>query len=256
MTPVVITDLDFRRSFFELVGPQTVSPHYENFAMSRKWALTFWGGMGALTAFANLKDFHHFAATAIMPFFLYIWLFYWFLEGRKSIIKPLLFRFHTMINDHEMKLSMAYWNDSMREFLLARMDAAKEQIDYFSVHQDYHSIKAESINRFLAIEQVNLKNHINARAQRILQSAEQMETSNQRSLINSIVSEALAEVNKTLDSSIDSIQDAMFESALIGIKKQQMTYENDPLLPLIKEKIEAKIKKLTALTEEQYVCGC
>jgi hypothetical protein len=78
-----------------------------------------------------------------------------------------------------------------------------------------------------------------------------METANQRYLINSIISDALAEVDRTLKESIDKIQDSMFESALIGIQQQKMTYENDPLLPLIRERIQAKIARLTNLSEEE-----
>jgi hypothetical protein len=78
-----------------------------------------------------------------------------------------------------------------------------------------------------------------------------METSNQRYLINSIVSDALAEVDRTLNESLNAIQDAMFESALLGIKNKGMTYENDPLLPLIRQRIQTKIAKLVNLSEEE-----
>jgi hypothetical protein len=234
-----------------MVGPEMVSPHYENFAMSRKWALTLWGGLAALMYVANHRDFHHFAASNYITYFFWIFTFYFFLEGRKSLIKPLLFRFHTLICSHELNLCLNYWNDNMRDFLNKRLDQAKEQIEYYNVHEDYHSMKAESINRFLAIEQINLRNHIQQRALKLLQTAEQMEISNQRYLINNIVTDALGEVDRTIRDEIDNIQDAMFESALIGIRNQKMTYENDPLLPLIRQRIQGKISKLTQMTEEE-----
>ena len=35
--------------FHDLVGPEQVSPHYENFMMARKWAIGFFVGLGALS---------------------------------------------------------------------------------------------------------------------------------------------------------------------------------------------------------------
>jgi hypothetical protein len=78
-----------------------------------------------------------------------------------------------------------------------------------------------------------------------------MEVANQRYLINNIIRDALAEVDKTLNENLNDIQDAMFESALIGIRSKRMAYENDPLLPLIRQRIQAKISKLTGLSEEE-----
>lgn len=253
VAPVVTSSLYLQRGMQEWLGPEIVSPHYENFAMSRKWAIGFWASMISLTIVLDTPDFHLLASNLFIPVAFWIITMYFFLEGRKSLMKPLLFTFHEDIISHEYKLMDSYWNDNMREFLNERISKAREQIEYYDIHEDYYKVKSESINRFLAIEQVNLKNHITQRAEKLLQSAEQMESSNQRSLINNIVNEAISEVDKTLNESIDDIQDGMFESALIGIKRQSMTYEKDPLLPLIKSKIEGKIKKLTSMTEEEKI---
>lgn len=250
-SPIVQSGLEMSRDILSAVGPELVSPHYENFSMSRKWALFFWTGIFGISYVANRPDIHHMAASAIIPFVFWTSAFYFFLEGRKSTIKPFLYRFHCNIVQHEINLMMTHWNDNMREYLNEKLDQAREQIEYYSVHEDYHAIKAESVNRFLAIEQVNLRNHIQQRANKLLQTAEQMEVSNQRYLINSIVTEALGEVDRTLKDEINNIQDAMFESALIGIRQQKMTYENDPLLPLIRNRIQGKISKLTKMTEEE-----
>ena len=252
-TSIFYTSFDVQRSWAEFVGPEMVSAHYENFAMSRKYAIAMWGGLAAMTYFSTHRDFHMFAAGLFVPYFFWFGVFYFALEAKKSLIKPFQTTFYSRIAQHEFCTMLSYFNDHMRVFVQDRLAEANEQIDYYSVHTDYHSIKAESINRFLAIEQVNLKNHINNRAAKLLYTAEQMEVSNQRQLINSIVSDAISEVDKTLTQNLDGIQDQMFESALIGIRNQQMTYENDPLLPLIRERIQAKIAKLTTLTEAEKV---
>jgi hypothetical protein len=39
--------------FHDLVGPEQVSPHYENFMMARKWAIGFWVGVFVISFGAN-----------------------------------------------------------------------------------------------------------------------------------------------------------------------------------------------------------
>ena len=78
-----------------------------------------------------------------------------------------------------------------------------------------------------------------------------MEQANQRYLVNNIVNEALAEVDRTLSENLEALQDPMFESALIGLKQRKMTYEKDPLLPMIRDRIQSKISKLNNMTEEE-----
>lgn len=252
-TDILPSELTLIRSYLRLVGPEAVSAHYENFAMARKYALTMWGGLFVMVYISTHKDFSHLASSLIIPYFFWFGLFYFALEGKKSFIKPFQTEFYLRVARHELTTMISYWNDNMREFIQKRQAIAQEQIDYYTVHTDYHSIKAESINRFLAIEQINLKQHIQTRALKLLQSAEQMEVSNQRYLINSIVNEAISEVDKTLKENLETIQDQMFECALTGIRSQKMAYENDPLLPLISQKIQAKISKLSKLTEEEKV---
>jgi len=250
---IIFNVLTALRSFNHSVGPEMVSAHYENFAMSRKYALTLWGGLFVLSYVATHQDVGHLATSLMIPYMFWFGLFYFALEAKKSLIKPFQTEFYIRVANQELTSMLSYWNDNMREAILQKQVTAQEQIDYYTVHTDYHSIKSESINRFLAIEQINLKQHIQTRALRLLQSAEQMEVSNQRYLINSIVSEAIAQVDKTLNENLDNIQDSMFDCALIGIKNQRMTYENDPLLPLISQKIQAKISSLSKLTQEEKV---
>jgi hypothetical protein len=44
------------------------------------------------------------------------------------------------------------------------------------------------------------------------------------------------------------IQKAAFESALIGIRKGVMTYEKDPLLPIVQQEIENRTKAYAGLS--------
>lgn len=103
----------------------------------------------------------------------------------------------------------------------------------------------------MAIEEQNLKHHINTRALKLLQVAETIEITNQRTFINNIINAAIAEVDNVLTDNLAALQDGMFEAALIGIKEKKMTYKNDPFLPLIKDKIQKRIRELNGLTEDE-----
>lgn len=48
-----------------------------------------------------------------------------------------------------------------------------------------------------------------------------------------------------------SIKQQAFDSALIGIKKGSMTYEKDPLMPILLKEIEAMEENSKAMTDEQ-----
>jgi hypothetical protein len=73
--------------FFEFVGPEQVSPHYESFLASRKWAIGFWATSITLAYVGSSVDFHWVARSCIIPFTFYATSFYWILEGRKHIVK-------------------------------------------------------------------------------------------------------------------------------------------------------------------------
>lgn len=59
-------------------------------------------------------------------------------------------------------------------------------------------------------------------------------------MINDVVSKALIRLETILkdDNARVSIEESMFESAIIGLSKGEMTYENDVLLPMILESIK------------------
>ena len=46
------------------------------------------------------------------------------------------------------------------ELAQKNMDDALAQMEYLELHKDFQAIKAESINRFVQNEQLNLKKHI------------------------------------------------------------------------------------------------
>jgi len=189
----------------------------------------------------------------IIPFVFWTTTFYWILEGRKHIVKPLFNRWYRNLAFHDIRNFEAYYSDTTRISIKKRINEAKEQMDYYLLHKSFNAVKAESINRFLAHEQVNLQKHINDRSHNLLRAAKSAETTNSRAVINKVVSNAIERVNQTLESDIDRIQEEIFESALIGISKGKMTYENDPILPIAQQTIREEVAKITSLSAEEQL---
>ena len=50
-----------------------------------------------------------------------------------------------------------------------------------------------------------------------------------------------------------AIKKQMFKSALLGLSKGQMEYENDPILPLVIKSIQDNVERMKNLTQEEQV---
>lgn len=145
--PISFGGGDVSQAWMDFVGPEQVSPHYENFAMSRKWAIFMSGGFIGLNVLGSVVDLHWIMASAIIPFFYWMFTSYWTLEGRSSLVMPLLNRFYFKLAKYEMSLLQTYWVDNTREKIRANLAEAREQMDFYQVHSSYDEIKSESINR-------------------------------------------------------------------------------------------------------------
>jgi hypothetical protein len=117
--------------------------------MSRKWALFMSGGFIGLNVLGGVVDLHWIMASAVIPFLYWMFTSYWTLEGRSSLVMPLLNRFYFKLAKYEMELLQTYWVDNTRETIRGNQAEAKEQMDFFQVHSSYDQIKAESINRVI-----------------------------------------------------------------------------------------------------------
>lgn len=101
---------------------------------------------------------------------------------------------------------------------------------------------------------MNLKKAVYDRTQTILKQAVVFEDANRTSLLNQIVDEAL----KALDSAmkgpkIKEIEQKMFDSALEGLSKGVMEYNNDPILPLVMTVVKEKAASFQKLSKEEQI---
>ena len=72
--------------FYDLVGPEQVSPHYENFLFSRRWAISIITVFFGMAWGSTVLDFGWIMSTSFIPFLFYSILYYFFLEGRKAMV--------------------------------------------------------------------------------------------------------------------------------------------------------------------------
>lgn len=85
------------------------------------------------------------------------------------------------------------------------MSVAKAQIDYKAVHNEYLSIRNNSLLTFLINEQVALKNHLYERATSILKQAEAIESMNQNKIISGVMTETLNSIDKAYSENKEQI---------------------------------------------------
>lgn len=261
--PLVFSSVKTAELFHDAVGPEQVSPHYENFLVSRKFAMGWLGGAFALGIGASTVDLHWIAKSSFLPFMFWMQMMYFYLEGRKSFFKPLLVRFYRRVASNEIYNFEVYYHENIEVRIRELLRVAKHQLEYYEVHQNFQEIKAESINMFLANEHLNLQRHITERTLNILKQVEVYEENNKQRYLQGIIQRASSEIDRQLTGSdAEKIQQQMLDSAIEGLSKGYMDYANDPILPLVQQSIRSSVEslnklsateqaKLQALTKEQ-----
>jgi hypothetical protein len=79
-----------------------------------------------------------------------------------------------------------------------------------------------------------------------------MEEMNRNKILHGIVEGANAELDRALAGpEATDIKRAMFNSALEGLTKGYMEYNNDPVLPLIQSYVKREMDRYTNLSEEE-----
>jgi hypothetical protein len=235
----------------EMMGPEMVSPHYENFLMSRKHAVAFWAGIGLISAVMTMQDLAWMMRSCLIPWLSWGFTMYFFVEGRKSMIKPLLVRFYRQIAFHEVTNLEDHYKENTEAEIREQMARAKSQLEYRMVHDDFGAAKNSILTQFLINEQLALKHHINARARTLLAQAESFEAANERRLLAKVIEDAHLAIEAALRDNAPAIEQGIFESALRGIEKGQMTYQDDPLLPFVVRALEQNVRNFSSLSAEE-----
>lgn len=177
---------------------------------------------------------------------------YIYVEGKNSMFKPLLQRFYRRAAANEIFTMEAFYHENIENKLRNLMRITKGQLEYWDIHTSYGEIRADSINNFLANEYLRLQTHITNRALNILKQAQAYETMNQAALLQKLIDDALIAIDQSLkgDKKAEVLAKSL-DSAIDGLSKGFMDYQNDPLLPLILASIENNVKKITTLSAQE-----
>jgi uncharacterized protein YnzC (UPF0291/DUF896 family) len=235
----------------DFVGPEMVSPHYENFGMSRKVAATLAGVYCANIFFQGKGDIGFAFDYALLPFLYLGTLLYIKFEGRKSTMLPLLNRFYSTAYKGEIRQLMSNYGDNMNSKFRERESYAREQLEYFDLHKEFVSIKNEAISRLLQAEESYLKNHLNQRALNLLEGARAMEVSNQKKVSSEVLSKIKAEMKSLKENPTQDIKDDAFARALDGIRNGKLDYGQDLVLQKVLTATKKEIEKVNSLSESQ-----
>ena len=245
------TNYTIAQEIGDFIGPEPVSPHYENFGISRKVAFTL-TGVFVFGSFCQAGGDVSFAADyAMVPFMYFGTLCYIFFEGRKSTILPLLNRFYSAVYKNEMNQMMMNFGDNMYSRFRERESYAREQLEYFDLHKEFVSIKNESISRLLAAEESYLKNHLNQRALNLLEGAKAMESANQKKVSSEVLSKIKVEMKNLKENPTQEIKDDSFQRALEGIRSGTLDYGQDLVLKSVLDVTRREIEKVNNLSEKQ-----
>jgi hypothetical protein len=160
-------------------------------------------------------------------------------------------KWYNAIAENEMEDLKREGPNMIKEFAQKQYDLAKEQLGYLGIHQEFQRIKYESVNRFLANEQINLKNHLVNRANNLLKNAKNFETQNKKQILTKIYQKVFEEIENIQKDPSKKVLKASFEAALLGIETGQMTYKKDIVIEEILIKIKSEIEKLKNLSVEE-----
>jgi len=212
--------------------------------------LIYFGGIFALMAACNTIDIQWIAKSTLPPFFFWMSLHYFYLEGRKSMFKPLLMRFYRRVAANEIYNFHVFYQENIEVKIRQLIRVTKGQMSFWQLHQEFQSVKSEAVNIFLSNEYLNLQKHIVDRSLNLLKQAQTYEELNKSSYIQNILNEAAAEIDRVMSNLKDEdLQRKMLDSAITGLSKGYMDYENDPILPLINEVVKKHVEKFNKLSE-------
>lgn len=240
--PINFSPVKTAELFHDFVGPELVSPHYENFLTSRKYLMAFWAGLLAINFGVATVDLQWIAKSSYIPFIFWFQIMYFYIEAKKSYFKPLLVRFYRRASANEVFNFEVYYHENIETKLQEMMRIAKGQLDYWDLHSSYRDVKTNSINNFLANEYINLQRHLADRTLNILRQSKAYEDGNTNKLMGEIVSGAIAEIDRSMNGPKRAeIEQQIFNTALDGLSKGFCDYANDPLLPLVVQTLQQNV---------------
>ena len=246
--PISFSYYYYMKTLFEAVGPEQVSPHYESLSRSRRGLIFLFLYIGSITSLSRMGSWSHNEWLRGMVFH-HEYIIAWYLGVSEMrhftfLVGPKFTNWYNVYTRYETQQLVNQWADAVEEEQMSFLTPTKEQIEYVRINSEYDFIKKRALVNFLTNSRVSVEHHFHNRAQNLLTSIERYEQANLKNLIGDISRESFAQIEAKLADPSEqvAIKEQFFQSALAGLRKGVMEYENDPLLPILQD----EIKKRTA----------
>lgn len=255
--PLVFSHYNYMKTLFEAVGPEQVSPHYESLSRSRRGLIFLFAYVGSITSISRLGGWSHNEWIRNMvfhhEFLLAFYLGYIEIRHFTFMLGPKFTIFYNVYTRYETQQLCAQWADLVEEHQQIWLANTKEQMEYVRINNEYDFVKKRAMVNFLSNSRNELENHFHGRAQNMLASIERYENVNLKSLLNGIGKGALEKVHAALADPVQgqAIKEGAFQSALAGIRAGSMTYQNDPILPILQDEITSRVNAYKSLSAEE-----
>lgn len=254
--PLVFDNMTYLKTLFEAVGPEQVSPHYESFSRTRRGVIFMALYVSSLTTLSHMGGWAHneWIRGLVFHHEFLIAVYLGFIETRhfSMFVGPKYSVFYNVFSRYEAQQLMLSWADTCEEKQYAHVQDSKEQLEYLRLHNEYEHVKKRSLVNFLTNERLEVEKHMHERALAMLRTIYNFEQGNLRAELKRIVNEALeSSLNQLRNEQQSELHSSAFASALEGIRRGEMNYREDPILPLVLEKIRAATQRLKNLTPEQ-----
>ena len=255
--PISFSYYYYMKTLFEAVGPEQVSPHYESLSRSRRGLIFMFLYIGSITSLSRMGSWSHNEWLRAMVFHHeYIIAFYVGMSELRHftfLVGPKFTNFYNVYTRYETQQLVSQWADTTEEAQMQWLVPSKEQIEYVRINSEYDFVKKRALVNFLTTSRVNVEDHFHNRAQNMLNSIERYEQANLKNLISDISKESFAKIEEKMadPASRAQIQDDFFQSALAGLRKGVMEYENDPLLPILQEEVQKRSAAYANLSAEE-----
>lgn len=240
----------------DMVGPEQVSPHFESLSRSRRGLLFVFAYIGAITSISRIGGwdhnewirgliFHHEYLIALYVGYAELRHFTW-LPGPKFTV------FYDVFSRYEAMQLASQWNDVAEEISTKFYQNTKNQVNYMKIHEEYRFVKKRSMVNFLTNERLNLEKHFHDRTVDMLTQIKGFEEQNLKNELKSVTQSAFDATLKQVEKDENgSISEQSFQAALSGIRKGQMDYAEDPVLPIMRKELSARVSVLKNLTPQE-----
>lgn len=240
----------------EAMGPEPVSPHYESLFLSRRFPIVAGIACYVMQILEDLNPGSFYGKSVTFNFYTMMLLGVGILESRYLLMKlpgPKLTWFYDAYHQLEFMQLMNNWYDTLEEAVRVFTSKSKEQIDYYLVHQEYVHVKKRLLTSFLENERKALSENFNQRTSNLLTSIVSLENGNIKRKLSDITEQALNTVMEKVKDPKNNkeIVDSSFESAILGLKKGEMKYEGDKLLPMFLEEFKKRSEPFEKLSQEE-----